>query len=84
MDYMIRELVTCMVKKAIIVINLLPEASKASNNQIEEKIRKEAKIPLCNNIEQVSVEDNVESYMKLKKHGISDNVARNLVDLYTE
>ena len=84
MDYMICKLVTCMVKKAIIVINLLPEASKASNSQIEEKIRKESKIPLCNTIEQVSVEDNEASYMKLKKHGVSDNVARNLVDLYTE
>jgi hypothetical protein len=73
-----------MVKKAHITINLLPEASKASNTQIEEKIRNEAKIPLCNNIEQVSVEDTEESYMKLKKHGISSNVARNLVDLYTE
>jgi hypothetical protein len=73
-----------MVKKAIIIINLLPEASKASNIQIEKKIRKEAKIPLCNNIEQVSVEDTEASYMKLKKHGISSNVARNLVDLYTE
>jgi hypothetical protein len=73
-----------MVKKAHIIINLLPEASKTSNIQIEEKIRNEAKIPLCNNIEQVSVEDTEASYMKLKKHGISSNVARNLVDLYTE
>ena len=73
-----------MVKKAHIIINLLPEASKTSNIQIEEKIRKEAKIPLCNNIEEVSVEDTEASYMKLKKHGISSNVARNLVDLYTE
>lgn len=73
-----------MVKKAHIIINLLPEASKTSNIQIEEKIRKEAKIPLCNNIEEVSVEDAEASYMKLKKHGISSNVARNVVDLYTE
>ena len=73
-----------MVKKAHIIINLLPEASKTSNIQIEEKIRNEAKIPLCNNIEQVSVEDTEASYMKLKKQGISSNVARNLVDLYTE
>ncbi|MGD9130440.1 MAG: hypothetical protein PVH73_02565 [Candidatus Bathyarchaeota archaeon] len=73
-----------MVKKVIIVINLLPEASKASNNQIEEQIRNEAKIPLCNKIEQVSVEDTETSYMELKKRGISSNVARNLVDLYTE
>jgi hypothetical protein len=44
----------------------------------------EAKIPLCNKIEQVSVEDTETSYMELKKRGISSNVARNLVDLYTE
>jgi hypothetical protein len=73
-----------MVKKAHITINLLPEASKKSDSQIEEKIRNEAKIPFCSNIEKVSVEDTEESYNNLKKHGISSNVARNLVDLYTE
>lgn len=73
-----------MVKKVHITINLLPEASKASIIEIEEKIRNEAKIPWCNNIEEVSVEDAEASYMKLKKHGISSNVARNVVDLYTE
>jgi len=73
-----------MVKKAHIVINLLPEASKASTIQIEERIRNEAKIPWCNKIEEVSIEDTEASYMKLKKHGISSNVARNLVDFYTE
>jgi len=73
-----------MCKKALIVINLLPEASKASTIQIEERIRNEAKIPWCKNIEEVSIEDVEASYMKLKKHGISSNVARNLVDLYTE
>jgi len=73
-----------MVKKVHIIINLLAEASKASTIQIEEKIRNEAKIPWCKNIEEVSIEDVEASYMKLKKHGISSNVARNLVDLYTE
>jgi hypothetical protein len=73
-----------MYKKALIVINLLPEASEASTIQIEERIRKEAKIPWCKQIEEVSIEDVEKSYMKLKKYGISSNVARNLVDLYTE
>jgi hypothetical protein len=73
-----------MVKKAHIIINLQPEASKASIIQIEEKIRNEAKIPWCNQIEEVLIVDVEASYMKLKKHGISSNVARNLVDLYTE
>jgi hypothetical protein len=83
MHYLVK-LVICMVKKVHIIINLLAEASKSSNIQIEEKIRNEAKIPWCKNIEQISVEDAEESYKKLKKQGISSNVARNLVDLYTE
>jgi hypothetical protein len=73
-----------MVKKAHITVNLLPEASKASIIEIEEKIRDEAKIPWCKNIEEVSIEDVEASYIELKNHGISSNVARNLVDLYTE
>ena len=73
-----------MVKKVHIVINLLPEASTASTTQIEERIRNEAKIPWCKQIEEVSIENTEASYMKLKNHGISSNVARNLVDLYTE
>jgi hypothetical protein len=73
-----------MVKKVHITVNLLAEASEASIIQIEERIRNEAKIPLCKNIEEVSIEDVEASYLKLKNHGISSNVARNLVDLYTE
>ena len=73
-----------MVKKAHIVISLLDEASKVSTTLIKEKIRNEAKIPWCNEIEEVSIEDIEASYMKLKKRGISNNVARTLVDLYTE
>ena len=73
-----------MVKKAHIIINLLPEASKASIIQIKEKIRNEAEIPWCKNLEEVSIADNEETYMILTKQGVSSNVARNLVDLYTE
>ena len=73
-----------MGKKAIIIINLQPEASKASTTQIEERVRNEAKIPWCKNIEEVTIEDVEVSYMKLRKFGISSNVAQNLVDLYTE
>jgi hypothetical protein len=73
-----------MDKKAHIIINLLPEASNVSNIQIEERIKNEAKIPLCKEIETVSVEDIDESYANLKNHGISSNVAKNLMDLYTE
>ena len=73
-----------MVKKAHIVINLLPESDDASAIQIEEKIRKEAKIPLCKEIENVSIEDIDASYMNLKNHGVSSNVAKNLMNLYTQ
>ena len=73
-----------MVKKAHIVINLLPEASNASIIQIEEKIKNAAKIPWCKEIEKVTIEDIESSYMNLKNHGVSNNVAKNLMDLYTE
>ena len=73
-----------MAKKAHITIKLLPEASKTSTTQIEETIKKDAKIPWCNEIEQVSIEDTEASYIKLKKQGISSNVARSIVDFYTE
>jgi hypothetical protein len=73
-----------MVKKIHIIVSLLPEASAASTGQIEEKIRNEAKIPWCKNIEEVSVEDSEETIMNLKKQGVSNNVAKNLLDLYTE
>jgi len=73
-----------MIKKAHIVINLLHEASNTSAIQIEEKIKNEAKIPWCKDIEKVLVEDIDASYVNLKNHGISSNVAKNLMDLYTE
>ena len=73
-----------MVKRAHIVINLLPEASDASSIQIEELIKKGAKIPLCSEIENVSVEDIEKSYMNLKNHGISSSVVKNIIDLYIE
>ena len=73
-----------MVKKAYIILNLLPEASNASIIQIEEKIKNEAKIPLCKEIEKVTIEDIESSYMNLKNNGVSNNVAKNLMDMYTE
>lgn len=73
-----------MCKKVHITIKLLPEASEVSTMRIEERIRSEAKIPWCNAIEQVSVEDTENAYTELKKQGVSSNVARNLIDLYTE
>ena len=73
-----------MVKKANIVIKLLPEASKASTIQIKEEIKCDAKIPWCKEIEDVSVEDTEASCMNLEKRGVSKKVAKNLLDLYTQ
>lgn len=73
-----------MRKKAHIIINLLAEASNSSNIQIKERILKEAKIPWCKSIEEVSIEDVEGSYEKLRENGFSKNVAQNIIDLYTE
>jgi hypothetical protein len=72
-----------MPKKANITISLLPEASNKKDNEIQTRIKNEANIPLCQKIEQITVEDHNESYINLKKHGISNTVARNLMELYT-
>ena len=73
-----------MCKKVHIIVNLLAEASNSSVIQIRERIMKETKIPWCKNIEQVSIEDIEESYRKLKKQGLSKNVAQNIMDFYTK
>lgn len=73
-----------MVRKVHIFISLLPESSTASTIQIEDIIKKEAKIPLCKEIENVVVEDIKTSYIKLKNHGISSNVAKNIIDFYAK
>ena len=75
---------TNIPKKARIKINLLAEASVLSAGQIKERIIEEAKIPWCKNIEEDAIEDVEPSYQKLKKQGISDSVARNIMDFYTE
>jgi len=46
-----------MQKRAIITIRLVPEASQASNSQIEKEIKKEAQIPWCQGIEKISIEE---------------------------
>ena len=50
-----------MNKKVHIIVELLPEVSKMPFSQIEETIRNEAKIPWCNEIEEVSIDDIDES-----------------------
>jgi len=73
-----------MSKKVHLIINLAPEAQDAPVSQIEEKIKCEAKIPWCKDIEAVTVQDNDETYDVLTKNGISNNVARNVLDLYNQ
>jgi hypothetical protein len=73
-----------MAKKVHLIIKLRPGASSSSDAQLEETIKKDAKIPWCNTIEHVSIEDNEESYQKLTKHGVSSSVARNILGLYTQ
>ncbi len=42
-------------KKAVIEIELGYESTQASNNQIEQDIRKEAQIPWCSRIRKIDV-----------------------------
>ena len=73
-----------MTKKVNILFELPQEISNVPVSQIEETIRNKAKIPWCNEIQEVTIEDIDESYKNLEKHGISGSVARNLMDLYTQ
>jgi len=43
------------MKKALIMVKLVPESSKESNSQIEKEIRKNSQISWCNQIEKVEV-----------------------------
>jgi len=43
------------MKKALIVVRLVPESSKESNSRIEKKILENSQIPLGTNIEKVEV-----------------------------
>lgn len=42
-------------KKAVIIVDLVPEANKAEKKQIENEIVKEAQIPWCAKIEKVEI-----------------------------
>ena len=73
-----------MTKKVLITTKLTKEAYKMTSIQIINLIREEAKIPWCNKIENVSIEDNEATYQNLKKQGISNNIAQSIIKLYTE
>lgn len=73
-----------MTKKVLITTKLTKEAYKMTSIQIINLIREEAKIPWCNEIEDVSIEDNEATYQNLKKQGFSNNIAQSIIKLYTE
>ena len=73
-----------MTKKVLITTKLTKEAYKMTSIQIINLIREEAKIPWCNEIEDVSIEDNETTYQNLKKQGFSNNIAQSIIKLYTE
>ena len=73
-----------MTKKVLIIVSLLAEASKSTITQIEKRIRNDASIPWCKNIEKVTIQDIDTSYKNLRKQGIPSNIARTLIKLYIE
>ncbi|MFP3984966.1 MAG: hypothetical protein ACLFU9_03235 [Candidatus Bathyarchaeia archaeon] len=52
------------MKKAIIVVKLVPESSSVSDSQIVKEILAEAKIPWAEKIEKVTVSRNVQNSLK--------------------
>jgi uncharacterized protein (UPF0335 family) len=71
-----------MGKRAIISVSLVPEAKEEENAVIRDQIMKESFIPFCAEIEKVTIEEAEDSYKKLRGHGFSKKVARNIVRLY--
>jgi len=72
-----------MTKKAIITISLVPEAQKVENKTIQKEIIEESQIPWCKEIEKVEIEESEDCMVKgLKKHGLSNTVATNVVKFY--
>ncbi len=74
-----------MRKKVHIVAELLLEGSENSLKFIQEKIRNETKIPWCDSIKEIVIED-LNDYCKfLQKRGLSINVVENLIQhFYTD
>ena len=68
-----------MRKKVQIVAELLLESSEFSVKFIQEKIRNETKIPWCNSIKKIVVDDLSDYCKSLQKNGVSINVVENLI-----
>jgi hypothetical protein len=56
-----------MSKKAIIVVQLVPEAEITDNKEIEKQIKEETSIPFCAKVEKVSIK----SYRSERHHAMS-------------
>jgi hypothetical protein len=68
-----------MPRQVHIVAELLLEHSEIPINLIQEKIRNETKIPWCNSIKEIVVDDLTEYCKSLKRKGVSVNVVENLI-----
>ena len=74
-----------MRKKVHIVAELLLEGSENSLKFIQEKIRNETKIPWCDSIKEIVIEDLNDYCNFLQKRGLSINVVENLIQhFYTD
>ena len=73
-----------LTQKAIILISLVPEAKTTDNKEIEKRIKKESSIPFLAKVEKVTIEEVENPYQKLRGHGFSKKVTRNIINFYEE
>lgn len=71
-----------MKKRAIIYVSLVPEARGENDETIRKQIMEESSIPFCAEIKKVSIEVVEDNYKKLRGHGLSKRVARNVIRFY--
>ena len=68
-----------MAKKVCIIARLSPQASDATNDLIEQTILNDAKIPWCESIDEIVIDDLTEYCKSLQKKGVSSNAVKNLM-----
>ena len=73
-----------LTKRALILISLVPKARITDNKEIEKRIKKESSIPFLAKVEKVTIEEVENPYQKLRGHGFSKKVARNIISFYEE
>ena len=71
-----------MVKRVVVSVSLVPEDQEEENATFREQIMKESYIPFCAEIEKVTIEEVGDCYKKLRGHGFSKKVARNIVRFF--